>query len=281
VNEDPTARPVLALLVAVEGASVVALHRLGGVDGFAIPRHDLGRWLQQTPSEDVLLAGLRLAGLLAAWWLLATTLLYVAARVARLHRAAHALGWATLPVVRRWADRAVAVSIVAAGALGAVRPAAADPPTTTAPAPVVVDVDHRDRASLPDLQPATARTGRRVDPPPSTVGRPAETAPLPPAPAAPPVPPPLPAPPAAPVVPLVSPSPPAPAAQNTHTVSRGEHLWSIAAMTTAARAGRPVESLSPADVAPFWARLVERNRARLRSGDPSLVYPGEDLELPI
>src|SRR5262249_59769509 len=123
---------------AVGRAWAGALLRRGGVAGSPPPRHDVGRWLQQTPSEDVLLAGLRLAGLLAAWWLLATTLLYVAARVARLHRAAHALGWATLPVVRRWADRAVAVSIVAAGALGAARPAAAGPPTTTAPAPVGV-----------------------------------------------------------------------------------------------------------------------------------------------
>src|SRR5436190_20717747 len=114
--------------------AVAALHRLGGVEGLAIPRHDLARWLQQTPSEDVLLAGVRLAALVAAWWLLGSTLLYLAARVARLHGTAAALGWATLPAVRRWADRAAAVSIVAATALGVGRPAAAAPPPPSGPA---------------------------------------------------------------------------------------------------------------------------------------------------
>ncbi len=155
VEEGPKARRVLALLVAGEAIAVVALHRLGGVDGFAMPRHDVARWLQQTPSEDVLLAGVRLAALVAAWWLLGSTLLYVAARVARLHGTAAALGWATLPAVRRWADRAAAVSIVAATALGVGRPAAADPPPPASPttAPVVLDADHRDPVSVPSASP--------------------------------------------------------------------------------------------------------------------------------
>lgn len=250
---------MLILLLAAEVAAVIGLHRLGGVDGFTIPRQDLGRWLQQTPSEEVLLAGVRLAALVAASWLLGSTLLYVGARVARLHGAAYALGWATLPVVRRWTDRALAVSIVAASALGATRPVGADPPpTTTAPPAVVVDVDHRDRSTLPDLPPATARTGRGTEP--SSAGT---------------------------VPPLllslpVEPAPPAPARvpDATHTVMAGEHLWSIAGATVVARTGRSVEALAPADIAPFWVRLVERNRARLRSGNPSLVYPGEVVELP-
>ena len=163
VGEGSKARRMLALLVAGEAAAVVALHRLGGVEGFAIPRHDLTRWLQQTPSEEVLLVAVRLTALVAAWWLLGSTLLYVAARVARLHGTATALGWATLPAVRRWADRAAAVSIVAAAALGVGRPAAADPPPTTSPAasPVVVDVDHRDPVSVPPRPPSSVRTGRR------------------------------------------------------------------------------------------------------------------------
>jgi hypothetical protein len=259
VEHAPKARRVLVALLAAEFAAVIGLHRLGGADGFAIPHHDVGRWLQQTPSEDVLLAGVRLAALVAAWWLLGSTLLYVGARVARLHGAPHALGWATLPLVRRWTDRALALSIVAASALGATRPAGADPPpTTTAPPAVVVDADHRDRSTLPDLPAATARTGRVAAP--SSAGT------------VPPVLPPLP----------LDPAPTAPARvpDATHTVMAGEHLWSIAAATVAARTGRSVEALAPADIAPFWVRLVERNRARVRSGDPSLVYPGEVVELP-
>jgi hypothetical protein len=277
VDEGPKARRALTLLVAGEAIAVVALHRLGGVAAFAIPRHDLVTWLQQTPSDEVLLAGVRLAALVAAWWLLGTTLLYVAARVAGLHRTAAALGWATLPAVRRWADRAAAVSIVAASALGAARPVAADPPTTTtsAAAPVVVDADHRDRSMLPDLPPASVRTGRSAEPQPAPSAPPSTTSP-----SVPPTTPPS----VTPVVPrtLAAPPPPpsAPSTGATHTVAPGEHLWSIAAARVAVRTGRAADDLTSAEIAPYWSRVVEMNRSRLRSGDPSLVYPSEIIELP-
>ncbi len=249
---------MLVLLVAAEVAAVVSLHHLGRVDGFAIPRHDLGRWLQQTPSEDVLLTGIRLAALVAAWWLLGSTLLYVAARVMRVHGAAHAIGWATLPVVRRWADRAAALSIVAASPLSAARPVGADPPPTTSrPTPVVVDVDHRDQPPVSTPPPAGVRTGRAVDAPPVSAVPPPTTAPAP-------------APAPRPVVaspPPVAPPPARPHA--SHVVVPGEHLWSIAA-----------DHVAGDDIATYWRRVVDLNRSRLRSGDPNLVYPGEVVELP-
>jgi len=279
VEEGPKARRELVLLVAGEAIAVVALHRLGGVEGFAIPRHDLARWLQQTPSEDVLLAGVRLAALVTAWWLLGSTLLYVSARVARLHGAAAALGWATLPALRRWADRAAAVSIVAATALGVGRPAAADPSpaTSSATAPVVIDADHRDPVSVPLRPPSSVRTGHSADPPPLPSWPPVDLTPVPrpPATTAPLVPPAVPtAPPA-----LATP-PPSPTAGATHTVARGEHLWSIAARQVATATGKPPADVAPADIAPYWRRVVEVNRPRLRSGDPDLVFPGEVVELP-
>jgi len=280
VAEDPKARRVLVLLVAGEAIAVVALHRLGGVDGFAIPRHDFGRWLQQSTSEEALLAGVRLVALVAAWWLLGSTVLYVAARVARLHGAARALGWATLPAVRRWVDRAAAVSIVAATALGVGRPAGADPPPTAGPAsaPVVVDVDHRDPARVPSRPPAAVRTGQAVDSPPGPTVPPTATTSPPPTtvPLVPPT-----APPPAPVMPPAPATPPpAPAADATHTVTGGEHLWSIAAARVAGATGKQTVDLSPADIAPYWLRVAELNRHRLRSGNPNLVYPGEVVELP-
>jgi hypothetical protein len=284
VTEGSKARRVVVLLLAGEAIAVVALHRLGGVDGFAIPRHDVGRWLQQSTSEEVLLASVRLVALVAAWWLLGTTVLYVAARVARLHGAARALGWATLPAVRRWMDRAAAVSIVAATALNVGRPAAADPPPTTSPepAPVVVDVDHRDPARVPARPPSRVRTGQAVDSPPAPTVPPTGTTSLPPMTA--PIVPPTAPPPLAPIVPAVPPAPPAPppapAAGATHTVTGGEHLWSIAAARVAGATGKPPVDLSPADIAPYWLRVVELNRHRLRSGNPNLVYPGEVVELP-
>jgi nucleoid-associated protein YgaU len=248
VDDGRRARFGLAELVVGEVIAVVGLHRLGSIDGFAIPRRDFGRWLRDTPSEDVLLAGIRTAALAVAWWLLATTLIYVAARVTHRHGAARAIGWATLPAVRRWADRAAAASIVTASVLGAARPATADPPPSTAPVapPVVIDLDHRDRPGLPDEVPSSVRTGRAPEAPPAPTS-----------------------PPSAPV-PFTPPS--APAIETTHVVSPGEHLWSIAAAHLGA--------VTAVDIAPYWRRVVEHNQPRLRSGDPNLVYPGEVIELP-
>lgn len=64
--------------------------------------------------------------------------------------------------------------------------------------------------------------------------------------------------------------------RRTHVVTRGEHLWSIAR-------GELIRHALPHDqrsTARYWARLVRTNRARLRSGNPSLVFAGEVLELP-
>jgi hypothetical protein len=245
-------------VLVAEALLLACLHRLGRVDGFAIPRGDLGRWLQQTPSEDVLLVGIRLAALVAAWWLLATTLLYAAARLAHWNRAARAVGWATLPAVRRWVDRAAALSIVTGSVLGTIGPTAAEPPpTTSVPSPtVVVDLDHRDRPVRSTEVPASVRTGRAADAAPVPAVPAPTTAP------APTVAPPLPDPP-----PSTAPPPALPAA--SHVIAPGEHLWSIAAHHAAGD-----------HVAAYWRRVVDLNRSRLRSGDPDLVYPGEVVELP-
>jgi resuscitation-promoting factor RpfA len=262
VEEARRARRGLSVLVAGEALAIAALHHLGSVDGFAIPRRDLARWVRDTPSEDVLLAGIRLAALIAAWWLLITTLLYVGARLADLNGAARAIGWVTVPAVRRWADRAIAVSVVAAGMLALTRSAAADPPPNSSPTPppVVIDLDHRDRPTIPYAPAPTVRTG----------AAPHVELPLPPAPTTPP-----PAPATPPPAPATSPPTSA-----RHVIAPGDHLWSIAARHLAASTRRSIADLTPEDIAPYWRRVVEHNRLRLRSGDPDLVYPGEEIELP-
>ncbi|MGH9033301.1 MAG: LysM peptidoglycan-binding domain-containing protein, partial [Acidimicrobiia bacterium] len=76
-----------------------------------------------------------------------------------------------------------------------------------------------------------------------------------------------------PTTPLPAPGPPpAPveAAPAVHVIAPGESLWTIAAAQVAPEA----------DVAPYWAQVVEANRATLRSGNPNLIYPGEVVELP-
>jgi hypothetical protein len=61
-------------------------------------------------------------------------------------------------------------------------------------------------------------------------------------------------------------------------VGPGDCLWSIAEATLAAARGRPPTTQ---EVAPYWLRLIEANRARLPDPDnPSLIFPGEVLDLP-
>jgi nucleoid-associated protein YgaU len=64
---------------------------------------------------------------------------------------------------------------------------------------------------------------------------------------------------------------------DTWRVEAGDSFWSIATEVVADARGRPP---TDAEVAPYWADLVEANRDRLVTGDPDLVYPGQDLRLP-
>jgi nucleoid-associated protein YgaU len=58
----------------------------------------------------------------------------------------------------------------------------------------------------------------------------------------------------------------------------GDNLWQIARaeVIRAGGADRPAD----AQIAPYWQRVVEANRSTLRSGDPSLIFPGEVVTLP-
>lgn len=60
----------------------------------------------------------------------------------------------------------------------------------------------------------------------------------------------------------------------------GDHLWRIATVALAGATGRDPAALSAAEIAPYWAEVVTRNRERLRSGDPDLLFPGEVVVLP-
>jgi nucleoid-associated protein YgaU len=59
---------------------------------------------------------------------------------------------------------------------------------------------------------------------------------------------------------------------------RGDNLWSIAKEHLTARggSGEPTNR----EVADYWMRVVEANKGHLRSGDPDLIYPGEEVILP-
>jgi nucleoid-associated protein YgaU len=65
----------------------------------------------------------------------------------------------------------------------------------------------------------------------------------------------------------------------TRLVARGDSLWTIARDHLAA-VGKGSGGPTLREVAAYWLRVVEANRHRLVSGDPDLIYPGEQVLLP-
>lgn len=65
--------------------------------------------------------------------------------------------------------------------------------------------------------------------------------------------------------------------QPTVVAGPGDHLWKLAEDRVRQILDRPV---TDNEVAPYWVRVVEANRDRLRSGDPDLIFPGEDIVMP-
>jgi hypothetical protein len=187
---------------------------------------------------------------------------------------------------------------LAVGALVLAPPAAAgDEPVSTEPAPDAPVTPPVAEPTRPPL--ISVRTGRsgdpnavtpavRVDVPvgdppvdePSTPAAPEPTPePEPPTPSSAP-------PPAAAGVPTSpeSPSPTTPTAAGAppaHTVVEGDSLWHISAAHLATVTGRDRATIPVAEIAGYWVRVCETNRATLRSGNLDLIHPGEVIHLPV
>jgi nucleoid-associated protein YgaU len=167
---------------------------------------------------------------------------------------ARAIGWTTLPAFRRLMDGLVAGSVVAGTMVGTAIPATAQATEGVAEHTYV---------------PRPADDGPAYTPIPAGSGEPA-LAPTTRAPVDEPR-----------RLPASAPAPaPAPTTGTVHRVEPGEHLWGIARAHLATVGGRPAEDLRAADIAPYWRRLIDANTGRLRSGDPDLIHPGEELVLP-
>jgi hypothetical protein len=240
-------------LLGGEVGAVVLLHRLGSAPGFGLPRGDPARWLHETPPLDATAALLRVLALAAAWWLLVSSVwwLVVAAR-----GAAQGRGLLAMPGTRRLVEWTLALTIAGGAAMAGPgawaaagpRPGAA-PTSTTAPG---------------------VRTGRglAVVPAPAPATPPPTTAPTTPAPTTP-----------APATPGLDAAAGAPT-PGVHVIAAGENLWTIAAARLGAVTNRAASAVPAAEIARYWRALCELNRATIRSGNPSLVYPGEVLQLP-
>jgi len=66
----------------------------------------------------------------------------------------------------------------------------------------------------------------------------------------------------------------------SYTVAPDDNFWEIAARHLAAVTGRDGDVLSDGDIAEYWTRVCGSNRDRIQSGDVSLIYSGEVVELP-
>jgi hypothetical protein len=152
----------LLVLLGLELAAVLGLHWLGRFRGLRVRWDAPVPWLLSSPVQEVLGALLRSVALVMAYWLLASTLLYLLASLTRLPSAVRAVGWATLPLARRVADHALAVTL-ATSMVG----------TTTLAAPALAAED-RGRFGPPARLPAAAAqatgTGDQTAPPSSGGG---------------------------------------------------------------------------------------------------------------
>lgn len=302
-------------VISFAAVGVAWLQRLGQVPALRVPVDDLAGWLATAAAADVVMAGLRLVGLACAWWLLVSTGLYAAARAARLPGMVRAAGWLTLPLARRLADRAVAVALSASAAVsaGAVPALAVRVPPPVAVATVEDSADSEAASGLRaaispaptpppgavvpptpppgPVVPPGARPGLVVPPGAPPLGpRPAQGSNLPaePAPAVPSdgavTGPPAPTPAEDGEPPAVDGQPPAvdgpPPAADLHVVERGDNLWSIAAGVLDGRADRGAAGSDATAIAAYWLLVVDENRPLLRSGDPDLIFPGEQIRTP-
>jgi hypothetical protein len=63
-------------------------------------------------------------------------------------------------------------------------------------------------------------------------------------------------------------------------VEPGDNLWALAATRLASATGRTRADVPDDEIARYWTAVCDGNRARLVSGDPSVIFPGEVVTLP-
>lgn len=259
--------------------------------------------LLSAPPEEAVYGAVWLLAAAATAWVGLTSILSVFAYAARIPAAVRAVEWMTLPPIRRLSRRVSALMLAAtagltgpaAGALqlppipitaGPQEPSAAGAefvvrdqgPPGGAAVPIRLRADgpavehpRADGFPAPAAAPAPLRVGgqpldhpRAASETPSGPHRPG---------------------PAAPIILRVGRSAPPETAvpegtdlrdATLYTVQPGDNMWSIAAACLTAREGPP----SAERTAEVWRRVIELNRDRIISGNPDLIFPGEQLLLP-
>ncbi|MCU4186446.1 LysM peptidoglycan-binding domain-containing protein [Acidiferrimicrobium sp. IK] len=126
--------PRVAAALAAEAVLLGVLWAAAPLLG-SVPLSHLGVWVHATAPADAVTAIARLGGMVLAGWLLASTVLYVAASLAGAQGLIRRTGWVTLPMVRRMVDGMTAASILASTVTASAAGAASASP---APAGAVV-----------------------------------------------------------------------------------------------------------------------------------------------
>jgi hypothetical protein len=205
-------------------------------------------------------AVLALLVVVLAWYLLAVTLLVVAARLWGARRLVSVVEVLTLPVVRHSLHAALGIGLVGTSVAGGSavvvgRPAPAMVIAASAGAGVgpAEPGDASDAADDDHADPPVMRLLPEEDPEPPEV------------------------PDASPAIP----TPTSPTSEGTGiewNVRPGDHLWSVA-VRVLEEAGAPGGDY---EVAQYWLRLIEANAERLVDpANPDLIFPGQVFALPI
>jgi len=190
----------------------------------------------------------RLVGLAVAYWLIGSTVLLLAARLARLPAAVRALSPLTWRPLRKLVESSVASTLVLA--LSSPASATVDPGYVPVPA--------GDPTTTTTTSPLSTTSTVPITTPPNPSNPPAATIYLPIEPSR-----------AEAVAPTMTP---------TEVVVRpGDNMWLLAERHLNDLTGEPA---GDAVVAPYWLAVIAANKDRIRSGDPDLIFPGEVLVLP-
>jgi hypothetical protein len=117
MRRERRAAPLLALLV-FEVVAIIGLQAVGSSQSMQVPWSNFMTWMETSSVDELAMPLMRYAALGLAYWMLASTLLFVAAQLTRIPVAIKAAGMFTLPSVRRAVDGAMAVSIATTSVVG-------------------------------------------------------------------------------------------------------------------------------------------------------------------
>jgi hypothetical protein len=235
-------------LFAMFGTMGAIILLISSASGLGVDLEDPVAWLQHAPTEDAIAAVAWLTALILSVWLMVTSFVYAAAALVDATRTKRVLSLLTLPPVRRAIDTIAAVSIAIA-TFGPYSPAVAAAAHNTGPITTSMRPEGRQTYITPPgwhgvgFMPAA----RPQAPPSSDVPH----------------------------------HPRQPTNRNNDTaraysVVAGDNLWRISCREVR----EAVDDPTLGQVTSYWLEVIEANRDIIRSGDPDLIYPGEELVLP-